>query len=131
MPLHVGDDYHRGGNDIQIRFFDRGSNMHRLWDSDMIAREGDTEEYWLGELSALDTAENRAAWMGGDVEAWATESLLAARTAYLVPGAGTGLNPGQKLGEEYVKANLPVVRQRLYQGGIRLAWVLNEALGPE
>ncbi len=36
MPMHVGDNHNRGGNDTQIRFFDMGSNMHRLWDSDLI-----------------------------------------------------------------------------------------------
>ena len=38
MPLHVGDNHDRGGNDTQVRFFDQGTNMHRLWDGDMIAR---------------------------------------------------------------------------------------------
>ena len=30
MPMHVGDNHDRGGNDTQVRFFDRGTNMHRL-----------------------------------------------------------------------------------------------------
>ena len=90
-----------------------------------------TEAFWLEELAALDTPENRAAWMCGSVEDWATESLLAARAAYLIPGTDRRLKPGQKLGEYYMKANLPVARQRLYQAGIRLASVLNEALGAE
>jgi hypothetical protein len=37
------------------------------------------------------------------------------------------MKSGQKLGDSYVKANLPVVRQRLYRGSVRLAMVLNEA----
>jgi hypothetical protein len=39
------------------------------------------------------------------------------------------LKPGQKLGDAYQAASIPVVRQRLTQAGIRLAVVLNEALG--
>ena len=65
--------------------------------------------------------------MGGTVEDWATESLLAAKAAYQVPVTGTRLKPGQKLGDAYLNANLPVVRRRLYQGGVRLAMVLSEA----
>jgi hypothetical protein len=42
-PCHVGDNRDRGGNDTQVRFFDRGSNMHRVWDSDIIERAGTTE----------------------------------------------------------------------------------------
>jgi len=37
MPMHVRDNHDRGGNDTQVRFFDRATNMHRLWDSDLIA----------------------------------------------------------------------------------------------
>jgi hypothetical protein len=52
---------------------------------------------------------------------------VAARAAYQVPETGKRLKPGQKLSDAYVNANLPVVRQRLYQAGVRLAKVLNEA----
>src|SRR5262249_19692614 len=34
MPMHVGDNQDKGGNLTQVRFFDRGSDIHRLWDSD-------------------------------------------------------------------------------------------------
>jgi hypothetical protein len=127
IPMHVGDNHDPGGNDTQVRFFDSGSNMHGLWDSDMITRAGDKEEFWLADLSQLDTDQNRPGWMAGTVEEWATESLLAARAAYLVPGTEQRLKPGQKLSEAYFVANLPVARQRLCQAGLRLAMVLNEA----
>jgi hypothetical protein len=63
----------------------------------------------------------------GTVEDWATESLVAARMAYQVPETKQRLKPGQKLSDAYFNANLPVARQRLYQAGVRLAKVLNEA----
>jgi hypothetical protein len=34
---------------------------------------------------------------------------------------------GEKLGDAYANANMPVVRRRLYQAGARLATVLNGA----
>jgi nuclease S1 len=126
MPLHVGDNNDKGGNQTQVRFFDEGTNLHRLWDSQIIQRVSDKEDFWLTDLAALDTDLNRAAWMRGTVEDWATESLLAAREAYQDPETGQRLKPGQKLAEAYQKANLPLVRTRLSQGGMRLATVLNE-----
>ena len=33
MPLHVGENHDKGGNNLQVRWFDRGSNLHRVWDS--------------------------------------------------------------------------------------------------
>ena len=105
--------------------------MHRVWDSGIIDRAGTTEDFWVKELATLDTPENRKALMGGTVEDWATESLLAARAAYQIPGTDKRLKPGQKLGDEYLAIHLPVVRRRLAQAGMRLAWVLNEAFSAD
>jgi hypothetical protein len=69
--------------------------------------------------------------MCGTVEDWATESLLAAREAYLIPGTDKRLKSGQKLGEECQAKHLPVVRRRLCQAGLQLAIVLNEAFAEE
>jgi hypothetical protein len=126
-PCNVGDNHDRGGNDTQVRFFDIGTNMHRLWDTDIVQSNTKSEDIWLTELAELDTAENQAKWMAGTVEDWATESLLAAREAYLIPGTDKRLKSGQKLGKEYFDKHLPVVRRRLCQAGLRLAIVLNEA----
>jgi hypothetical protein len=98
MPLHVGDNNDKGGNQTRVRFFDQGTNIHRLWDSRIIERVSDKEDFWLTDLTALDTAENRVAWMGGTIEDWATESLLAARQAYQVPETGRRLKPGHIAG---------------------------------
>ena len=127
MPMHVGDNNDKGGNRTQVQFFERGTNMHSLWDSGMIEHVCDTEDFWLKDLAALDTAEARAAAMKGTIEDWATESLLAARQAYQVPETGKRLKSGQKLSEAYLDANLPVLRRRLYQASVRLAMVLNQA----
>jgi nuclease S1 len=131
MPLHVGDNHDRGGNDTQVQFFDQGTNMHRLWDGDMLGHACEDESCWMADLVATDTPEARARAMSGTVEDWATESLLAAREAYKDPATGRKITPGTKLGESYQAANLPVARKRVYQAGVRLAMVLNEVLGDE
>jgi hypothetical protein len=65
--------------------------------------------------------------MAGTIEDWATESLLAAHPTYVIPATGALAKPGRKLGDEYQAENRPVVKPRLYQAGLRLAIVLNEA----
>jgi hypothetical protein len=37
------------------------------------------------------------------------------------------MRPGQKLSDTYEKVNLAVLRRRLYQAGVRLTMVLDEA----
>ena len=49
MPMHVDDNHDRGGNDTQVRFFDRGTNMHGLWDGGVIERMSRSEDYWLND----------------------------------------------------------------------------------
>ena len=40
QPLHAGRAEDRGGNDIQVQWFGEGSNLHRVWDSDMLESYG-------------------------------------------------------------------------------------------
>jgi hypothetical protein len=47
--------------------------------------------------------------------------------AETIPRPDRRFKPGQKLADSYQEANLPVVRRRLYQAGVRLALVLNDA----
>jgi hypothetical protein len=131
QPLHVGEDHDRGGNDLQVRWHDRGSNLHAVWDYGMIEHAGRGEDDWLADLIAMDNDEARGRAQAGSVEDWATESLLAARQAYRDPATGRRIKPGARLGETYQDANLPAAKRRLYQTGARLAWVLNDVLGSE
>jgi S1/P1 Nuclease len=101
QPCHVGDNHDKGGNDTQVRWFDHGSNLHRVWDGGIIERAGSTEDFWLNDLATLDTPENCVAWMKRTVEDWATESLLAAREAYQDPRTGKRITSGTKLGQQY------------------------------
>jgi hypothetical protein len=126
QPCHVGDNHDRGGNDTQVRFFDRGTNMHSLWDSWIIERVSRDEEYWLKELTDLPSPQNAQDLSADTVEDWATESLLAAREAYVDPVTGNRIKPGTKLGLDYHNKNLPVVKDRMNRAAMRLARVLNE-----
>jgi nuclease S1 len=128
QPLHVGDNHDRGGNQTQVRFYDRGTNMHRLWDFNMIELVDYNEAQWLQILSPRGPGAARQEMfaLAGTVEDWATESLLAARAAYHEPETGERIVSGYRLGDAYIEANLPVVRQRLYLAGARLAGTLNQ-----
>jgi hypothetical protein len=126
MPMHVGDNHDRGGNDTQVQFFDRGTNMHRLWDTDMIERVSKDENAWLKDLATLESPQAAADAGKGRVDDWATESLLAGRAAYVVPQTGVVSSRARSWGALYFDEQLLVVRHRLYQAGVRLAMVLNE-----
>jgi hypothetical protein len=126
QPLHVGDRGDRGGNDLQVRFFGSGTNLHRLWDEGIVLRHDSEEASWIARIDAAANFELSRQWSKCDVATWADESLAAARQAYVMPGSGSALEPGAKLGQEYFEFALPIVERRLAQAAVRLAATLNQ-----
>jgi nuclease S1 len=123
QPLHCADDHDHGGNEVEVRFFAWPSNLHRVWDSALIDHTGldvDTYARRLGEwLARQDTARLQA---GGPAD-WAIESHDVA-VAHVYP-----LPADHRIGEAYYQANRPVLDAQLAKAGLRLAAVLEQALG--
>ena len=128
QPLHVGDNKDHGGNLLQIRFFDIGSNLHRVWDSQIIERHTVNEQVWLWDLTFLANPKMVLEWSKGAPEDWATESLLIAKSAYRLPEAQTIIRPGARLGAEYYNLALQIIQRQLAKAGIRTAFILNGIL---
>ena len=131
QPLHCSDDQDRGGNDKQVMFNGFQSNLHRVWDTDMInaaaiadhlTQDGYTKRLLKGLPSDVSSLQS------GTVEDWALEShKLADSNAYDIPPA-TGNPKLHRLKTAYFKANRPIVEDQLAKAGVRLAKVLNEIL---
>ncbi len=117
QPLHVGGGTDRGGNDVKVKWFRTDSNLHRVWDSDMIedTKLSYTElAQWLGKPDATVVRQ----WQSTTVKDWAYESMTYRPQVYAT-GKGS-------LGYAYSYKNMDTVKLRLLQAGIRLAGVLNE-----
>jgi nuclease S1 len=127
QPVHVGDRRDRGGNDLQVQFFNEGSNLHRVWDSGLLDRVVHDEAKTFDRLKAAFTDDFVKANSPGTVIDWANESHAAAREAYSDPATGTPLKKGAKLDEAYQARNIPVAERRIMQSAVRLAKLLNQA----
>ncbi len=125
QPVHVGHRDDRGGNDLQVQFFEKGSNLHSVWDSGLIEHANHTEKEWVEILSKAITPEQVEAWSKGTPADWATESLEIARGAYQNAPGTDALKKGAKLGQPYQDANLPFAEKRIEMAAVRLAWILN------
>ncbi|MCA1686632.1 MAG: S1/P1 nuclease, partial [Planctomycetia bacterium] len=114
QPLHVGDNRDRGGNLAQVQYFDEGTNLHRVWDSQILDDASRDERAWVARITPMLTPENVAAWSQGDVETWADESLQDAKLAYHFPrGSARPIEKGARLGRDYSEFALPIIRRRL------------------
>ena len=126
QPLHVGDHDDHGGNDTQIRFFDEGTNLHRLWDSDLIHRIGGDDRAWAARVERDITPETIKEWSKGSVDDWADESLQVAKLAYRPLDDAPKIIPrGYKLGESYLVRAEPILKKQMARAAVRLANELN------
>jgi hypothetical protein len=122
QPLHAGRAADRGGVDIRVSYREQPTNLHFFWDKELVELEPGNEEEIAKRLTANLTDEERLRWQAGDPKQWTDESLMLVRShAY-----NTG--PSGELSEDYVEKARPIIRIRLVQAGIRLAWLLNSAL---
>lgn len=124
QPLRVGDTGSKGGKLIQVQFFKIGSNLNRVWDSQIIDRYRVDAQELLGDLKQIVTTNLAAQWSDGTVEEWTTESLQAAKKAYYLPG-GTLIASGTELDAVYCSAAFQVIQLQLAKAGVRVAWILN------
>ena len=120
QPLHVGKPGDRGGNEVKVKWAGDDSNLHRVWDSDMIddSKLSYTE---LAQFLAKPDAATIKKWQQTSVRDWAKESMALRPAVYNI-GKGS-------LGYRYSYVNLPSVRERILQAGIRIAGLLNQVYG--
>jgi hypothetical protein len=124
QPLHTIDRDDEGGNKVAVTFFDTPMSLHGVWDFGLIEKRTydwgqyvtDLENNWLRgkDIHALED--------GNPVD-WALHAHAAAvNAAYILP-------EDLRLGKDYYQRATPVVDEQLALAGIRLARVLDEALG--
>lgn len=121
QPLHVGYGDDAGGNKISVKWFGKPTNLHKVWDSEMI----DSKKLSFTELVRfIDKTDKHtiAEWQQTTVEDWADESIALRPQVYALPDE-------YNLRYEYLYLNFETVEHRISQAGIRLAGLLNDIYG--
>ncbi len=119
QPMHVGRAEDKGGNEIQLQWFGKGSNLHRVWDSNMINDYGMSYTELSKKLLTLNKEKIREINKGTVLE-WVKESQELVNEIY------TSVEKGEKLGYSYSYKYWNTVEKQLQKGGLRLARVLND-----
>ncbi|HYS75697.1 MAG TPA: S1/P1 nuclease, partial [Burkholderiales bacterium] len=141
QPLHAANRRDRGGNTVQVSFFRQrdnppyGSlNLHAVWDVHMVRRLAAGRGGERAFVSASLSERDKAAWEKGSISGWVAEShAIAGDFAYAaLPAAAScrrKITGVVALGEAYYDQAAPVIEVQIRKAGVRLAKVLNEALG--
>jgi nuclease S1 len=119
QPLHVGNGTDRGGNDLKLKFFGNDSNLHRIWDSGMINRKQLSFTEWTNWLNRTISKQDITNWKQTDPLIWINESMQIRNTIYPTSAS---------IKYRYMYDNIPVLKIRLKQAGIRIAAYLDELL---
>jgi len=129
QPLHSSDDHDAGGNDKTVTAPGIASNsLHHYWDTEFVNPLGSSESAIAQSLITNITAAQRAQWSAGTADDWAMESFtIAENHTYGLLPPPTSANH-YSLPASYVTDAKTVVATQLSKAGVRLAFVLNNAL---
>lgn len=135
QPLHVSFEDDRGGNQVLTQGQCR-PNLHSTWDTCLVVQAvGADVPAAVKDLLSDITPVLREQWtQASDPMDWANESFAitrAASTRYCVQqGSSCDLPSGAtNIDADYVQSSRSIVRGQLAKAGVRLAHLLNAALG--
>jgi S1/P1 Nuclease len=144
QPLHVSFEDDRGGNSVGTRATSCDT-LHAVWDRCIVEeRLGMHPIALAGELHADITDEQRAAWLASDAvpglmnpsrsrsgprSSIASSSMASASTKPTPPLEEGEPEKEVLVGGSYLDTHVPVVRERIAMASVRLAGLLNRALG--
>ena len=120
QPLHVGYGIDKGGNKIEVAFLGHNSNLHKVWDSEIIKHSRITADgclsiatsYSPGQISAIKK---------GDIIGWMNESRSYLGEVYDFTDA--------TISEAYITKNTLLIEKQLIAGGLRLSALLKDIFG--
>jgi hypothetical protein len=122
QPMHTAHADDKGGNDFKVNWFSTSTNLHSVWDSQLIDfQQLSYTEYatWINHS----TLAQRTAWQKEPISQWLFESNQIAEKLY------TEIKPGDTLNYKYNFTHIEIVNQQLLKAGVRLAGILNTIFG--
>jgi hypothetical protein len=133
QPLHDADNHDKGGNCVLVSLGGpRAVNLHSYWDTGVVQALGDDPQAAAQALTGRITPENKAAWEKGDPQSWALEAFEIAKSVVYTIGSKPGCGPDRSplsLPPGYDQAARDIAAVQLEKAGVRLALLLNGALG--
>lgn len=124
QPMHMGHRSDLGGNKHVIKYFNSPSNLHKIWDSNVL-EAGHKWSYteWQQQIDRADHATEDEYTSSMRPEDWGLETYQIAKEIYETTPQNTNVE------YNYIAKWTPVIEQQLLKGGLRLANILNTILG--
>ena len=124
QPMHLGHASDLGGNRWEVRYFKNPTNLHSVWDSKIVesAHKWSYSE-WQQQIDRADTAQTAEILSLSTPQEWAKETYMISKEVYEKTPQDFNIE------YNYIAEWTPLIEQQFLKGGLRLAEVLNVALG--
>ena len=119
QPMHTGRFEDLGGNRVLLSWFGQPSNLHRVWDSDLIESQELSYTEYARSVNFIDKS-RLFQMQNEDVNLWVEDSYRVSEKIY------SNVKSGDKLSYRYIYDYLAVANQQLLKGGVHLAALLNQ-----
>lgn len=125
QPMHMGRATDRGGNSHSVTFFRKPSNLHSVWDYNILeSGHAWSHTEWQEEIDRLTPEQQQAILEGGTPSKWGEETYLICKDIY------DSTPEASNIEYNYIAKWTPVIENQLEKGGLRLADVLNSVFDP-
>ena len=126
QPLHTGYASDQGGNAMKVRWFGRLTNLHRVWDYDLVNQEKLSFSEFAMFLDQV-SAEQVETWQKSSYLDWVRESRALLPSLYDF-GVQTKKDKDgvPDIRFNYADRMLPVIKACMQKAGVRLAGLLND-----
>ncbi len=115
QPLHDGYAEDRGGNNIKVKFISAETNLHKVWDTEIIEYDNISVKKCLKYINTMTNTEKGNAQII-NVVSWMNQSRTYLDDVYNFEN--------DKINKEYVQKNTPIIQKQLSLAGLRLASIL-------
>jgi len=127
QPLHAGYIDDKDGNDVKVVFLGKSTNLHAIWDTDMLERF-EPNQQWLEQVLKDNIAakpERVKLWLSAmKPDEWAEESFqLVLSDVYNFSNQLGGAEI--EITEQYYAQSMPIVVDRLSGAAVRLAGLID------
>ncbi len=136
QPLHAADNDDRSGDRVRVALpgsHDKRLTLYSVWDEDLVALAIGDEDTGVRYVRPL-IEPHLAEWGSGDIAAWVADSHHVAATEVYgrlpdPPACARTPSQPEALSRAYVDQGVQTVRAQLAKAAVRLAALLNAALG--
>ena len=119
QPMHTARKDDLGGNKIQLLWFGEKSNLHRVWDEQLIDYQQLSYTEYTKAINFA-TPQQVVNWQKNTLKDCVFESYTICNKIY-----ATGIKNDDKLSYKYNFDWIGTVNEQLLKGGVRLAGILN------